>query len=194
MRRPLLHGLSTGAGCAEPPIGVARRSARYGRRAPPRRPPRAAAARRARDRARSSEIESTSRRLAGTIDSALSDALPKDGYRWLRSRDVAGHSAWAREHVGSWAWGDTDDDSSGRDSAAEADGDGRAMGSPSSPLLLVFVLGGLCHAEVRAAQQAAAAHPAKALVLGTTELLSAHTFVRALQAAQPNGPLVTLEL
>ena len=146
-----------------------------------------------RDRARLSEIDSTSRRLAGTIDAALSDALPKDGYRWLRSRDGAGHSAWAREHVGSWAWGDTGDDSSGRDSAAEADGDGRAMGSPSSPLLLVFVLGGLCHAEVRAARQTAAAHPAKALVLGTTELLSAHQFVRALQAAQPNGPLVPLE-
>lgn len=61
------------------------------------------------------------------------------------------------------------------------------------PLLLVFVLGGASHSELRCAREIAAAHPTRELILGSSAILTPSDFLEALQQVPPPQPLAEFD-
>ena len=126
-------------------------------------------------------------RVRRIVEAALADRLPEAEYP-----RVGGGGGRRRSSAG--GAGDDDDGAGGDDDDEPALGSWGVLPNGSAKLadrqLIVIMLGGACHAEVRCMAELQEARPATHLFFGTTALLTPNAHLKALRRV-PALPLLT---
>ena len=101
-------------------------------------------------------------------------AAKGDAFVWVRRSPFEPKPGGGGRPLGAWALADQPE-------------------APELPLLLVFVLGGASHSELRCAREVAALYPTHELIFGSSAILTPSDFVEALQRVPPPRPMAQFE-